>query len=127
MNFSRSGSNLFQRASPVFNHLFQRGSNLAMQSSAGLGNIGRILDKASTIGGQIASSPALASIKHPEVQRGLSLIQQASNVARKGSSLAHAGEHFLHEGTYKGGHEANITNALERAKGIRKDASNMFR
>lgn len=127
MNFSQRGSSFFNKSKPVFHNLFQQGRNLASLASTGLGHTGRYLDVGSTIASKIANNPALTSIQHPELQRGLSLLQKASEVARRGSQFAHNADKFVNEGTYRGGHEENLTNALERAKGLRREGSNIYR
>ena len=127
MNFGQRSSNFFRKASPVFNNLFQQGRTIASKASMGLGHVGRYLDVGSTIASKIANNPALTSIQNPELQHGLSLLQKASDVARKGSNFAHNADKFVNEGTYQNGHEANITNALERAKGLRKEGANIYR
>lgn len=126
MNFRHRGSSLFRQASPFANRLFQQGRTLASQASSGLGNVGRILDVGAGYASKVAKHPELTNIQSPQLQRGLSLLGQGSEIARKGASLAHSGSKFLDERTYRGGNEANITDAIQRAKGIKRETSNIF-
>lgn len=126
MNFRQRGSNMFRQATPFANRLFQQGRTLASQASSGLGNVGRILDVGAGYASKVATHPELTNIRSPELQRGLSLLGQGSEIARKASSLAHSGSKFLDERSYKSGNEANITDAIQRAKGIKRETSNIF-
>ena len=126
MNFRHRGSNLFQQARPQFNRLFSQGRTLASQASSGLGDFGRILDVGASYASKVANNPELRNINSPALQRGLNVLGQGVDVARRGSSLAHSGSKFLDERTYKGGNEANITDAIQRAKGIKRDGGNIF-
>lgn len=155
MFFQNRGSNMFKKASPVFNRVFNQGREFvtqasrvlgntggyidkakdiannqgrefAGQTSRALGNVGRYLDKGSEIGSKMANNSALTSIQSPELQRGLSLLAKASDTAKRGSSFAHNADKFVNEGSYKGNHEENLTNAVERAKSLKQEASNIF-
>lgn len=126
MNFLQQGSNFFQRAKPVFSSLFQKGRDFASQASPILGNIGRILDVGGGVAQKIASNPELRNIQSPELQRGLGFINRAGQTAQRGGQLAHGLDKFVREDTYKNGHETNLTNALERAKGLRNQAGSIF-
>ena len=155
MFFQNRGSNMFKKASPVFNRVFNQGREFVSQSSRAignvggyidkgrdiannqgrefvsqtskaLGNVGRYLDKGSEIGSKIANNSALTSLQSPNLQRGLSLLAKASDTAKRASSLAHNADKFTNEGSYKGNHEENLTNAVERAKSLKQEASNIF-
>lgn len=140
MNFLRNGSSFFKKASPVFSNLFQQGRNLTSQvpsiieqgkelaykASPILGNIARIMDKAGEIGGKISQNESLTSIQSPQLQQGLSLLGKISGYATKGSKIMHSADKFVRPDTYSQGNEANLTNALEPAKEIKKEASNIF-
>ena len=139
MNFLRRGaSNFFQRASPIASNLFQKAKDLITQAiarapaiaetvSKGLGNVGRILDKASVIGGKIASNPELQSIQSPRLQKGLGYLGQGSQLAGRASGVAHQADRFTNPSSYKGGsNEANLTDALQRAKSINRDSQQLF-
>lgn len=138
MFFNRgSVSNFFQKASPIASNLFQKAQNFATQVQAnapellaqareglskvsgGLGTAGRLLDQASFYGGKIANNPELQNINSPKLQQGLSLLNRGSVLAGQGSKLAHSADTFTNPDTYKGGHEENLTNALQRAKGLK--------
>lgn len=131
--FSSRGSSFFQKASPVFSSLYKQGRQLVSQApsmlekiSPALGNVGRILDKAGDIGSRIASNQSLRSIQSPELQSGLNLLGRASGYATKGAGVAHQADKFVRPDSYTGSNEANLTNALERAKGIHSSGSKMF-
>lgn len=132
--FGSRGSSFFQKASPVFSNVFQQGKQLVASAPAllerispALGNVGRILDKAGEIGGKIATNSALTSIQSPNLQKGLSLIGKASGYATKASGVAHSADKFVRPDTYTGSsNEVNLTNALERAKGLRREGANIF-
>lgn len=126
MNFTQRGSNFFQRAKPVFSSLFQKARDIASQASPILGNIGRILDVGGGIAQKVAANPELRNINSPGLQSGLGFINRAGQTAQRGGQLAHATDKFVREDTYKNGHETNLTNALERAKGLRNQAGNIF-
>ena len=131
MFFNRgSVSNFFQKASPIASNLFQKAKDVVQQVkeqapdivrhvSSGLGTAGRLLDQASFYGGKIASNPELQNINSPKLQQGLSLINRGSVLAGQGSKLAHSADTFTNPDTYKGGHEANLTQALQRAKSLK--------
>ena len=126
MFFNRgSVSNFFQKASPIASNFFQKGKDVVQrvieqapgilgQVSSGLGTAGRLLDQASFYGGKIANNPELQNINSPKLQQGLSLINRGSVLAGQGSKLAHSADTFTNPDTYKGGHEANLTQALQR-------------
>lgn len=126
MNFAQRGSNFFQRSRPVFNNLFQRARTIASQASPILGNIGRILDVGGGIAGKIASNPELLNIQSPQLQRGLSLIGKVGATSQRAGQFAHGADKFVREDTYRNGHEENLTNALERAKQLKRQGSNIF-
>lgn len=126
MNFLQRGSNFFQSAKPVFSSVFQKARDFASQASPLLGNIGRILDVGGGIAQKVASNPELTNINSPRLQRGLGFLGRAGQTAQRGGQLAHATDKFVREDTYKNGHETNLTNALERAKGLRNQAGNIF-
>ena len=140
MNFLRNGSSFFKKASPVFSNLFQQGRNLvsqvpsiieqgkdlAFQASPILGNIGRILDKTGEIAGKASRNESLTSIQSPQLQQGLSLLGNISGYAHNGAKVFHSADKFVRPDTYSQGNEANLTNALERAKVLKKEASNIF-
>ena len=152
MNFAQRGSSFFKKASPVFSNLFQKARTIATQAvpiiknipqvardiastarqglsqaSPILGNIGRILNEGGNIALKASNNPELRNINSPNLQKGLNFVGQAGATAQRGSGLAHGLDTFVREGTYnKGSHEANLTNALERAKGLKQQASNIF-
>lgn len=138
MNFLRRGSNFFQKASPIASNFFQkakdfstrvidRAPDIASAVSKGLGDVGRILDKASVLGGKIASNPELRNIQSPTLQRGLGYVGRGSELAGRGSGIAHQADRFTNPSSYKGGsNEANLTDALQRAKGISRDTQQLF-
>ncbi len=152
MNFARQGSRLFQKASPVFSNLFQKAKQVATQArqiasdapqvgrdllstareglsqaSPAFGNVGRILNEGGNIAIRASKNPELQNINSPTLQKGLGFLNRAGETAQRGSGLAHGLDTFVREGSYnKGSHEANLTNALERAKGLKQQASNIF-
>ena len=138
MNFLRRGSNFFKKASPIASSFFQkakdftsvaqaRAPEIAQTVSKGLGDVGRILDKVSTIGGKIASNPELQNINSPKLQKGLGYLNVGSELAGRASGVAHQGDRFTNASSYKGGsNEANLTDALQRAKGIKRDSQQLF-
>ena len=138
MNFLRRGSNFFQKASPIASSFFQKAKDYTSQAvaqapaiaetvSKSLGDVGRILDKVSTIGGKIASNPELQNINSPRLQKGLGYLSAGSELAGKASGVAHQVDRFINASSYKGGsNEANLTDALQRAKGIRRDSQQLF-
>lgn len=138
MNFLQRGSNFFQKASPIASGFFQKAKNFSTQAiarapeiasavSKGLGDVGRILDKASVLGGKIASNPELRNIQSPSFQRGLGYVGRGSELAGRASGIAHQADRFTNPDSYKGGaNEANLTDALQRAKGIRRDSQQLF-
>ena len=152
MNFSQRGSNFFQRASPVFSNLFQKAKTVASkarqiandapqvardiastareglaQASPILGNVGRILNEGGNIAIRASKNPELVNINSPKLQKGLGFLNRAGETAQRGSTLAHSADTFVREGTYnKGSHEGNLTNALERAKQLKQQGSNIF-
>ena len=138
MNFLRRGANFFQRASPIASNLFQKAKDLSTQViahapeiastvSKSLGDVGRILDKASVIGGKIASNPELQSIQSPRLQKGLAHLSAGSELAGRASGVAHQADRFTNPSSYKGGsNEANLTDALQRAKSINRESQQLF-
>ena len=152
MNFSQRGSNFFKRASPVFSNLFQKARTIATQAipiiknipqvgrdilatareglsqaSPLLGNVGRLLDVGGDIARRASRNPELVNINSPTLQKGLGFLNRAGETAQRGSGLAHGLDKFVREDTYnKGSHEGNLTNALERAKALKSQGSNIF-
>ena len=152
MNFARQGSSFFKKASPVFSNLFQKARSLATQAvpviknipqvaqdiaskareglaqaSPIFGNVGRILDVGGDIARRASKNPELTNINSPTLQKGLGFLNRAGETAQRGSGLAHGLDTIVREGSYnKGSHEANLTNALERAKGLKQQAGNIF-
>ena len=151
MNFAQRGSSFFKKASPVFSNLFQKAKTVASQArqiasdapqvgrdllstarqglaqaSPILGNIGRVLDVGGDIARRASRNPELTNIASPTLQKGLGFLNRAGETAQRGSGLAHGLDKFVREDSYKGGNEANLTNALERAKGLKQQASNIF-
>lgn len=144
MFFNRGSiSNFFQKASPIASNLFQKAKDVVQQVkeqapellakareglsnvSGGLGTAGRLLDQASIYGGKIANNPELQNINSPKLQQGLSLLNRGSVLAGQGSNLAHKADTFTNPDTYKGGNEANLTEALQRAKSLKKQGEDV--
>ena len=138
MNFLRRGSKFLLKASPIASGFFQKAKDFSTQVigrapeiastvSKGLGDVGRILDKASVIGGKIASNPESRGIQSPTLQRGLGYAGQGSELAGRGSGIAHQADRYTNPSSYKGGsNEANLIDALQRAKGISRDSQQLF-
>ena len=128
MNFVRRTGNLFRSAPPVINRLFNQGRTLASQASPILGRIANGLAVASEYGNKIANHEGLRSINSPTLQSGLNTLSTASQLADRGSGLSNNLANFTNESSYnKGSHEANLTNALQRAKDIKQEASVIFK
>ena len=97
------------------------------QASPIFGNVGRLLNEGGNIARRASNNPELVNINSPTLQKGLGFLNRAGETAQRGSGLAHGLDTFVREGSYnKGSHEANLTNALERAKGLKQQASNIF-
>ena len=117
-------NNLYQKAKPTAERLFQKGREFAGNVSRISGQASDILGKVADIGSRILNSSEAREIAglDPRLGKALAVGQRGVQYAGMGSDLSRQVSNFTNEGTYRGNHGENLQNALERAKQIGNDA-----
>jgi hypothetical protein len=118
-------NDLFVKAKPTAEKLFQQGRQALSTSSRILGKSGDILSKINEVGTQVLSSRELKTIAQsdPSLRKVYNGAEKANNLVGIGSNLAGKSSQLIDERNYSRNVGQNVNNGIERIKDIRNDAN----
>ena len=76
-------------------------------------------------GQRLLNDPNLRNLANynDHTRRAYDIANKGTNLTHLGSSIANQVSRFTDEGSYKGSHEDNLRDALQRAKSIQKEGN----
>ena len=124
-NVLNHARDLFQKSPDIANNMFQKARAITTDISRGAGDASRILGQVGGIAQDILNSGTAREIMglDPRLQRAGRYLQKGVNGINLASGLSGQLSDFSNERTYRGRHDDNILNAIERARNIRNDAN----
>jgi len=122
---SRSVSDMFRKGTQITDSLFQKGRQFSGKVSHGSGVVGNILGDIANAGSSILNNQHVKNLANQSSagRMAYNIGNKITNGAMLGSSLANQVSRFTDEKSYKGSHEDNIRDAIQRAKSIHKEGN----
>ena len=123
-----NATELFKKAPAIAQDVMNKGREIAGHVSNVASTAGHILGVVGNAGGKILSDPTVRHLagQNESTKRAYDIANRGTNIAMVGGSLANQVGRFTDEKQYNSGsHEANIRDAIQKAKKI-KDEANMI-
>ena len=122
---TRSINDLFKKGTRIADSLFQNSRGLASSVSRGSKIAGEVLEQVADIGSKILNDPNVRHLANynNDTRKICDISNKGVNLAHLGSSLGKQVSRFTDEGSYRGSHDENLRDALQRAKPIQKEAN----
>jgi len=120
-----NATELFKKAPAIAQDVMNKGRELAGTVSSIASTAGHILGVGADVGSKVLSDPTIRAIaqQNESTKRAYDMANRGTNMAMVGSSVANQVGRFTDENQYKGSHEANIRDAIQKAKKIQNEAN----